>query len=237
MFKKIKEIHDNMLSLQDRLNIFTNGENWCSGLTNKKNKINWLRYARMELVEAIDSFQHKHWKGDAVNPQYSVLNLHNLKIELVDAWHFYMSELIRLSLEKEVEILYDGTFDKIELGEDFIIALEELEFNTHKLERGEITFSSIIKQFWNLSLSIMTIEEFESLYISKNALNIFRQENGYKENTYVKVWLIGDDKIGREDNEFLKDYLKIQGNTKLELNKILAYLGNIYKSIKIKKED
>ena len=34
-------------------------------------------------------------------------------------------------------------------------------------------------------------------YISKNVLNFFRQDHGYKDGSYVKVW------AGREDNEHL----------------------------------
>lgn len=43
---------------------------------------------------------------------------------------------------------------------------------------------------------------FES-YVGKNVLNKFRQDNGYKEGTYIKIW-----KDGREDNEHLMDYMR-----------------------------
>ena len=42
--------------------------------------------------------------------------------------------------------------------------------------------------------------DFDSLYrgyVGKNVLNFFRQDHGYKEGSYVKVW------NGREDNEHL----------------------------------
>jgi hypothetical protein len=35
--------------------------------------------------------------------------------------------------------------------------------------------------------------------VGKNVLNFFRQDNGYKEGTYVKNW------DGREDNEHLSE--------------------------------
>ena len=38
-------------------------------------------------------------------------------------------------------------------------------------------------------------------YIGKNVLNMFRQDHGYKEGNYRKIW------SGREDNEFLADIL------------------------------
>ena len=38
-------------------------------------------------------------------------------------------------------------------------------------------------------------------YVSKNVLNFFRQDNGYKQGTYRKVW------DGREDNEHLVELM------------------------------
>ena len=46
------------------------------------------------------------------------------------------------------------------------------------------------------------------MYISKNVLNIFRQNNGYKEGTYIKQWpsmLCPDDTV--EDNVYLEGFL------------------------------
>jgi hypothetical protein len=40
------------------------------------------------------------------------------------------------------------------------------------------------------------------LYIAKNVLNMFRQANGYKDGTYVKIW------DGLEDNVILMDIIK-----------------------------
>ena len=39
-------------------------------------------------------------------------------------------------------------------------------------------------------------------YVGKNVLNFFRQDHGYKEGTYLKLW------NGREDNEHLVDILR-----------------------------
>ena len=38
-------------------------------------------------------------------------------------------------------------------------------------------------------------------YVGKNVLNMFRQDKGYKEGTYIKVW------NDREDNEYLVDII------------------------------
>jgi hypothetical protein len=46
--------------------------------------------------------------------------------------------------------------------------------------------------------------DFDSLYrtyVGKNVLNFFRQDHGYKDGSYIKVWQ------GREDNEHLVEVL------------------------------
>jgi hypothetical protein len=43
----------------------------------------------------------------------------------------------------------------------------------------------------------MTFEDLYSGYVGKNVLNFFRQDHGYQEGTYKKIW------DGREDNEHL----------------------------------
>jgi hypothetical protein len=47
----------------------------------------------------------------------------------------------------------------------------------------------------------MKLPEIYALYIGKNILNRFRQNNGYKTGEYRKLWQ------GREDNEHLVELL------------------------------
>jgi hypothetical protein len=65
-------------------------------------------------------------------------------------------------------------------------------------------FSKAAEDFFACMGSVdMSFEDLFLWYIGKNALNAFRQKNGYKQGTYIKVW------SGREDNEYLTDYLSI----------------------------
>jgi hypothetical protein len=60
----------------------------------------------------------------------------------------------------------------------------------------------IFKTFLNLMTSAgMTFDDTLRLYFSKNVLNLFRQNNGYKTGTYIKIW------NGREDNEHLAEII------------------------------
>ena len=49
-------------------------------------------------------------------------------------------------------------------------------------------------------------DELYSLYIGKNILNIFRQDHGYKDGTYIKVW------NGKEDNVVMQEILANNSN-------------------------
>jgi len=78
-----------MFELQQKLNDATNGLIWTEGATKDGRQISWLRCIYMEAAEAIDSFNWKHWKDIESQP-----DLDNAKVELVDIWHFIMSEAI-----------------------------------------------------------------------------------------------------------------------------------------------
>jgi hypothetical protein len=43
----------------------------------------------------------------------------------------------------------------------------------------------------------MDLDELFRQYVGKNTLNFFRQDHGYKEGSYIKIW------NGEEDNEIL----------------------------------
>jgi hypothetical protein len=47
----------------------------------------------------------------------------------------------------------------------------------------------------------LSFDELYKTYIGKNVLNFFRQDHGYKEGSYIKIW------NGKEDNEYLSEIL------------------------------
>ena len=52
-----------------------------------------------------------------------------------------------------------------------------------------------------MAASDLSFEQLYRMYVGKNVLNFFRQDHGYKDGSYIKIW---DD---REDNEHLSDLL------------------------------
>ncbi len=52
-----------------------------------------------------------------------------------------------------------------------------------------------------MQLIDMDFDQLYRMYVGKNVLNFFRQDHGYKNGSYIKVWQ------GREDNEHLAELL------------------------------
>jgi hypothetical protein len=83
----------------------------------------------------------------------------------------------------------------------------------------------VAKRF-DVALFLKIVEQAEmdssalfSQYVGKNILNFFRQDHGYKEGTYIKIW------HGKEDNEHLVEVLEETDN---QLN---AYADAIYQQL------
>ena len=84
---------EQMFALQKQLNDETNGEIWIKGFTKENRQISWYRGIYMEVAEAIDSFNWKHWKNIDDQPDWD-----NIKVELVDIWHFNFSHACEIAL-------------------------------------------------------------------------------------------------------------------------------------------
>lgn len=189
---------EEMFLLQKELNDSTNGKNWELGVNKFGKEINWIRCIHMEVAELIDSTPWKHWKN--INAQPDMNNIH---VELVDIWHFLMSYILQeTNVPKAVSLV--NTHCIYEAVEDvdvkpMIKESEKLSYIALAIETGNMpSFSGIerfIDQFFRCcKISGLSFTWLQKLYIGKNCLNKFRQDNGYKEGTYIKIW------NGNEDN-------------------------------------
>ncbi len=190
-----------MLEMQESLNVYTNGENYKQTKVCKKTAkpINYRRCAWMETAEFVDSFDWKHWK-------HGVNDIENAKTELVDIWHFLMSaelmengEVDDKTLEMSAEIVVDSNTMPMDtniyaLAEFLVKDLLNYEMSIFPHEsRGEI-----LRTFFELCHLVgLSFDELYQRYIVKNTLNKFRQDNGYTDGSYIKIW-----HDGKEDNTF-----------------------------------
>jgi dimeric dUTPase (all-alpha-NTP-PPase superfamily) len=201
-----------MLELQQELNDATNGLDWENGITKNGKKIDWRRCIYLEAAELVDSYPWKHWKNIDASPDYA-----NIKIEIVDIWHFVMSETLRLykidslgSIEDIAQVV--SGMEGFESFQD-----EEAKSNLTPYEEIELVeemikvlfcnsdINALIISFLNISSQLnLKLPELYKLYIGKNILNKFRQNNGYKEGSYIKIW------DGKEDNIVMQNILNTQ---------------------------
>ncbi|HIC78151.1 MAG TPA: dUTPase [Sulfurovum sp.] len=197
-----------MLELQQQLNDATNGENWEEGITKNGKKIDWRRCIYLEAAELIESYPWKHWKNIDAKPDYE-----NIKIELVDIWHFVMSEALRLYKvnnlgnieELSQNIMAMQSYKNLENPKDS--ELDSYEQIALVEEMMRVLFCSddidqLINSFLEVTSKLgLNLSTLYALYIGKNILNKFRQENGYKDGSYIKTW------NGQEDNVVMQNLL------------------------------
>ena len=220
-----------MLQLQNQLNNDTNGVQWRSDWTKNGKPINWKRCIYMEVAELIDSFPWKHWKSIDAKP-----NMQNVKIELVDIWHFLMSYLLKHNALDEAARLINNlknTQSGIKIKEwdnekieEYLDIFEELMALALVKNDSQMMQEALLEQFFKACDSVgLSFEELYSLYIGKNALNQFRQEQGYKEGTYQKIW------NGKEDNAVLQEIL--QKNPDISFEELKAKLLKKYEEAQL----
>jgi dimeric dUTPase (all-alpha-NTP-PPase superfamily) len=176
----LKQALINMLIMQDRMNSRVH-EHWV------EQNFEWYRAAWIECGELIEHYGYKWWKKQDVD-------IEQVRLEIIDIWHFGLSALFhdgksieQIAVDIEAEV---SKFEPVGLG--VRDATEALAL--HSLQTRSFSPSC----FWELMLSAgLDFDSLYSAYVGKNVLNFFRQDNGYKEGSYVKNW------AGREDNEHL----------------------------------
>ena len=204
-----------MLTLQSSMNAKVD-PNWVTA------RYPYLRAVAIEGAEAIEHHGWKWWKKQDKD-------LAQLQMELVDIWHFILSEILLRNGQSQaaplnhlINALKQANNQQYIEFDNATYILKELDLIT-KLElliaisiarRIELAVFESIMHDCKLSWT-----ELFCQYVGKNVLNMFRQDNGYKNGTYQKIW------AGREDNEHLVKILE-----SLDSN-IPNYKDEIYKAL------
>ena len=174
-----------MLELQDAMNARVNSA-W------REANNEWYRAIWTESAEMLDHYGWKWWK-------HQQPDLDQVRLELVDIFHFAMSDYLLQSDDNSAvasRILQEmGNPGSIA---DIRLAIESMAQST--IANKSMHFSI----FGNIMQLIeMDFDQLYRMYVGKNVLNFFRQDHGYKEGSYIKVWQ------GREDNEHLAELLTL----------------------------
>ncbi|MCZ6854414.1 MAG: dUTP diphosphatase [Gammaproteobacteria bacterium] len=157
----------------------------------------YYRAIWVECAELLDHFGWKWWKKQ-------VVDLDQVKLEIVDIWHFGLSDLMRADkLDESVgEVMFaveNNTVNSLNSGDvvQFRAAVETLAESSLSQQVFQVgPFQRVLETL------PMSLTELFRLYIGKNVLNNFRQDHGYKTGEYEKLW------SGREDNEHLIEILE-----------------------------
>lgn len=194
-----------MLQLQDTMNKKVT-EEW------RQAGFEWYRAIWMEASEMLEHYGWKWWKKQSPD-------IMQVKLEVVDIVHFALS--IALMREQELD----------EIAHDIQLAIENPEatgdIRTSIELLAQVTLMDKAAHFSNIAGVMshldMTFDELYQIYVGKNVLNIFRQDKGYKDGNYQKIW------NGREDNEYLADIIdRLDSNSLSFQDDIYAALDESY---------
>lgn len=182
----------------------------------------------------------------------------NAQIELVDVLHFLLSELlitysgdevdVDATAEQVVDIIEDvwdilndwGVFKTVStyqfFGERIQHTIEGISTLQWHAYRFDATDPEAVGTFLTIFITLvaftfdkdLTFRTFTNLYFAKSVLNKFRQDNGYREKKYKKIW----DDEGHEDNYYLTQYVNAASAVgEIPERQIYDYLTNKYKEV------
>lgn len=172
-----------MMALQEQLNRQVS-VNW------PKEGFDFRRAVWMECAELMEQVGWKWWRSHQCD-QVQVM------LEVADIWHFGLSMLL-LENRTEIDIaeIARAHFQHASKPTDKLAAVENLARATLAAE----TFQ--LQHFFAVCLAVdMKFADIYCYYMGKNVLNRFRQDNGYKQGTYRKLW------AGQEDNKHLAEVI------------------------------
>ncbi len=179
---------------------------------NEKVDPNWVAakypYLRAVVIEGSEAIEHHGWKWW----KKQAMDLPQLQMELIDIWHFILSEILLQNYGNEANAL-------AVLQQSLAAAQQQsvIEFDSRQYIPRSLDLLNKLELLIALSASRrIELAIFEAImadckmdwtalycqYVGKNVLNFFRQDHGYKQGSYQKVW------HGREDNEYLVEVMQ-----------------------------
>jgi len=183
-----------MLELQDSMN--------------RKIDSDWLSrrhaYLRAVLVEATEALEHYGWKWW----KKQLPDMAQLRIEMIDIWHFVLSEyLLRAGGDKTAA----ARSMMADWAENAALELDGKRYDLASLDiRRQLEILAALAAVRRLHMPLVA-QLFAACdlpparlfrdYVSKNVLNHFRQDRGYKSGDYRKMW------DGAEDNVHMAQLL------------------------------
>ncbi|MEM7469196.1 MAG: dUTP diphosphatase [Pseudomonadota bacterium] len=175
-----------MLEMQDAMNRKVD-EDWI------ERDREWYRAIWIECAELMDHYGGwKWWKA-------STPDIEQVVLEIVDIWHFGLS--MRITPTRDFPMI------AAQIAEDWHEThatrsfLAEVEYLANAA-LGERTFA-VDSVHALLGQVDRGFDDLYRAYVGKNVLNFFRQDHGYKDGSYEKIW------NGKEDNVHLVEVMQM----------------------------
>lgn len=189
-----------MFELQDAMNTRVHHD-W------RHQGFKWYRAIWIECAELMDHYGWKWWRSETPDTE-------QVKLELIDIWHFGLSRMMAQgvtpqSLAVELEEAFgvrevSGVKETLGVKETF--GVNKPDDFRELLEK--FIESVLVERDFSIAFYVPLLQavgmDFDDLYrgyVGKNVLNLFRQDHGYQQGTYLKVW------NEREDNEHLVELM------------------------------
>lgn len=178
----------------------------------------WYRATWTECAELLDQFGWKWWKQQDTDWE-------QVQLELIDIWHFGLSDILQraekdmdskslFTLANSIAQSYlDHPTSQDSTAEQFRDAIESFATITLTTKQFSLVPFYHLMHLANLPMQVLYVQ-----YVGKNALNHFRQVNGYQQGSYQKSW------HGREDNEHLSEIIN-------ELTQQGTSIANLYDTV------
>lgn len=216
-------IYGAIVKKQHELNMKTTGENYL------EKKQRWNSAIIDEVSELIKSLGYEWWKK-------TVVDMDNAKVEATDLLHFITSDTLQINYNNQKNIernFIDETiieFEKCFTSDSYAseFADKDLLDLMDLITYNQIPRFAILREvFRKLDMSN---EMVYISYFTKNCLNKFRQDNGYKTGGYTKMW------NGQEDNVTAFNIASRIGATEDLFDKLYEELDTYYKT-EVKKDN
>jgi dUTPase len=226
-----------MFDIQNELNTKSYSDKWLA--KGKSQEFDYEVAAAQEIGEFLNSVPYSWWTKAAPDRQ-------NCVTELVDAWHFIMSQAILdhddVKLAAAHAVSSYGSSHHSTLQATPIIAAKELVYSLYANQlkfqlAGETIYGDrsvdYLTAFFRLCRSYeVSMSLLYTRYVGKAELNKFRVENGYKVGQYKKIWYV-DGKEG-EDNFFLSTMIdhRIATGQEVDVKVVREFLENTYTAVR-----
>lgn len=206
--------------------------------------------AGFEIIEFGNSWNKWNWwtKADSISTYHKL----NMCVELVDALHFIASDLL-VQFNGDVTTAYNECATHLAAVHRtfpvFKSDKEETRYITSRIKSlmvyagtaasRELDPQRAVQALVSLyQLAIhacgLDFSKFFTMYMAKSALNQFRQDNGYRQKQYTKVWAVkGGQDI--EDNHMLMMFVA-NSDVLPKTEAIMAWLTDEYAKVKAAQE-